>query len=238
VPVVRAVPDLSDAEIAIACASHLARPEQLEAVRSILARAGASEEDLECGAEPTKIEHNCSGKHAAFIALCQAEGWPLEGYRLSEHPCQHAMLDEISVAAMLDPDGIPIGVDGCGVVTFALPLARMALAFSRLAAAEGAKRVVEAMRAHPDLIRGPGAVDTELMRGQPGWIAKGGAEGLLCAASADGLGIALKIEDGSARAVASAAAALLRRLALDPGDLGVAPLRNSRDEIVGELRAV
>jgi L-asparaginase II len=238
VPVVRARPDLDDVEIAIACASHLARPEQLDAVRSLLAKAGATEDDLECGPEPTRIEHNCSGKHAGLIALCRAEGWPVEGYRLPEHPCQHAMRDEISVAAMVDPDGIGMAVDGCGVVTFALPLARMAHAFSRLVQSEGATRIVDAMRAHPELIRGRGAADTDLMLTQPGWIAKGGAEGLLCAASPDGLGLALKIEDGAARAVRSATAAFLRRLAVDAGDIGVVPVTNSRDEIVGEFRAV
>ena len=238
-PVVRARPDLDEQEIAIVCASHLARPEQLDAVRSVLAKAGATEEDLECGPEPTRIEHNCSGKHAGFIALCKAEGWPVEGYRLPEHPCQRMLLDEISVAAMVDPDGIPTGVDGCGVVTFALPLARMALAFSRLASAEGAAAtVVAAMRAHPDLVRGPGAPDTELMRSQPGWIAKGGAEGLLCAASADGLGIAVKVEDGAGRAVPSGLAAFLGRLGLETGNLGVVEVENSRGEPVGEHRAV
>jgi L-asparaginase II len=243
VPVVRARPDLDDAEIAIACASHLARPEQLDAVRSLLAKADATEDDLECGtatadAGPTRIEHNCSGKHAGFIALCKAENWPVEGYRRPEHPCQHAVLDEISVAAMVDPDGIPTAVDGCGVVTFALPLARMALAFSRLVSAEGAARVVEAMRAHPDLIRGPGAADTELMRSVPGWIAKGGAEGVLCASSSEGLGVALKVEDGSVRAVRSGLAAFLQRVGLETGQLGVVSVTNSRGEVVGELRAV
>jgi len=238
-PVVRARPDLEGPEIAIACASHLARPEQLDAVRSLLARADATEDDLECGPEPTKLEHNCSGKHAGFVALCKAEGWPVEGYRLPEHPCQRMLLDEISVAAMVDPDGIPTGVDGCGVVTFALPLARMALSFARLASAEGAAAtVVNAMRAHPELIRGPGAPDTELMRSQPGWIAKAGAEGLVCAASPDGLGVAVKVEDGSARAVRSGLAAILRRLGLEPGSLGVVTVENSRGEPVGELRAV
>lgn len=238
-PVVRARPDLEGPEIAIACASHLARPEQLDAVRSLLAKADATEDDLECGPEPTKLEHNCSGKHAGFIALCKAEGWPVEGYRLPEHPCQRMLLDEISVAAMVDPDGIPTGVDGCGVVTFALPLARMALSFARLASAEGAAAtVVDAMRAYPELIRGPGAPDTELMRSQPGWIAKAGAEGLVCAASPDGLGVTVKVEDGSARAVRSGLAAFLRRLGLEPGNLGVVTVENSRGEPVGELRAV
>jgi len=242
-PVVRARPDLEEMEIAIACASHLARPDQLDAVRSLLAKADATEDDLECGTAgsdsgPTKLEHNCSGKHAALIALCRAEGWPVVGYRLPEHPCQQAVRDEISVAAMVDPDGIPTAVDGCGIVTFALPLARMAHSFSRLVEVEGAKRIVDAMRAHPDLIRGPGAADTELMRTQPGWIAKGGAEGLLCAASPAGLGIAVKIEDGSGRAMHSGLAAFLRRLGLETGDLGVVPVENSRGEVVGEFRAV
>jgi L-asparaginase II len=238
VPVVRACPELDDVEIAIACASHLARPDQLDAVRSLLARAGATEDDLECGPDPTRIEHNCSGKHAGFIALCKAEGWPVSGYRLAEHACQHAMRDEISVAAMVDPDGIATAIDGCGVVTFALPLARMAHAFSRLVLSDGGTRIAQAMRAHPELIRGPGAADTELMRTLPGWIAKGGAEGILCAASPDGVGVALKIEDGAGRAVRSAAAAFLGRLAHDTRDLGVVPLTNSRGEVVGELRAV
>jgi L-asparaginase II len=238
VPVVRARPDLDDVEVAIACASHLARPEQLDAVRSLLAKAGAREDDLECGPEPTRIEHNCSGKHAGFIALCKAEDWPVEGYRRMNHPCQHAIRDEISVAAMVDPDGIATGVDGCGVVTFALPLARMAHAFSRLVQSEVGTRIAAAMRAYPELVRGHGAADTDLMLTQPGWIAKGGAEGVLCAASPDGLGVALKIEDGAGRAVRSAAAAFLRRLALDPGDLGVVPMTNSRGEVVGELRVV
>jgi L-asparaginase II len=242
-PVVRARPDLEEREIAIACASHLARPDQLDAVRSLLAKAQATEDDLECGAAsdagPTRIEHNCSGKHAGFIALCKAEGWPVEGYRLPDHPCQRMLLDEVSVAAMVDPDGIPTGVDGCGVVTFALPLARMALAFSRIASSEGAAATAAAaMRAHPDLIRGPGAPDTELMRALPGWIAKGGAEGVLCAASPDGLGIALKVEDGSGRALRSGLGAFLRRLGLEPGDLGVVRVENSRGEPVGEHRAV
>ena len=237
-PVVRARSDLDEVEIAIACASHLARPDQLDAVRSLLAKAEATEEDLECGPEPTRLEHNCSGKHAAFIALCKAEGWPVEGYRLPEHPCQQTVRDEISVAAMVDPDGMPTAVDGCGVVTFALPLARMAHAFSRLLRVEGAKPIVEAMRAHPDLIRGPGAPDTELMRTQPGWIAKAGAEGLVCAASEDGVGIAVKIEDGSGRAVRTALAAFLRRCGVETGTLGVVPVENSRGEVVGELRAL
>ena len=242
-PLLRARADLAETEIAIACASHLARPEQLAAVRSLLAKAPAGEDDLECGtrgadAGPTRIEHNCSGKHAGMLALCRARGWPTEDYRLLEHPCQQVMLDEVSAAAEVDPAEIPIGVDGCGIPTFALSLERMAHAFSRLADLESGEDAMAAMRAHPELIRGPLAADTMLMQTQPGWVAKGGAEGLLCGVSPDGLGVALKIEDGSQRAVRSALAAFLGRLGVESGELGEVPIENSRGELVGELRAV
>ncbi len=242
-PLLRARSDLEDVDVAIACASHLARPEQLEAVCRLLAKAPADEDDLECGtrgadAGPTRIENNCSGKHAGMLALCRARGWPLEGYRLLEHSCQQVMLEEVAAAAEVDPRGIPVGVDGCGIPTFALSLERMAHAFSRLAELDGGARARAAMRAHPELIRGPGAADTVLMQTQPGWVAKGGAEGLLCAVSADGIGVALKVEDGSQRALRSALAAFLARLGIETGELGTAPIESSRGEIVGELRAV
>jgi L-asparaginase II len=234
-PLVRARPDLDDAQIAIACASHLHRPDQLAPVRELLAEADATEEDLECGAEPTRIEHNCSGKHAAMLLLCRINGWPLEGYRLASHPCQHTMLAEVAAAAEVGAGSIPTGVDGCGVVTYALTLERMAHAFSRLELLEGGWRAAEAMRAHPQLIRGDGAADTELMRLGDGWVAKGGAEGLLCAAR-DGVGLALKAEDGAQRPLRSALAAFLEVLGYDAGELANVPLENSRGEVVGELR--
>ena len=236
-PLVRARPDLRDEEIAIACASHLARPEQIAAVRSLLAAAPADESDLETGPGPTPLEHNCSGKHAGFLALCRACGWPSEGYRLAGHPCQRAMLDEVAAAADVEAAAIPTAVDGCGVVTFALPLGRMAHAFSRLPELDGGERTLAAMRAHPDLIRGPLAADSVFMRELPGWTAKGGAEGLMCAAGPDGLGLALKVEDGETRAVAAALAEVVRRLGFPVvAALAQAPVSNSRGEVVGEIR--
>lgn len=235
-PIVRARPNLDDAEIAIASASHLARPEQLAAVRSLLAKAPAVEDELECGPEPTRIEHNCSGKHAAMLALCRVRGWQSAGYRLPEHPCQREMLAEVAAAAEVDPAEIPTGIDGCGVLAFGLTLERIAHAYSRLEGLEGGPHVVQAMRAHPDLIRGPGAADTELMKSLPGWVAKGGAEAVACAASPDGLGVALKVEDGGTRAVRSALAAFLGALGVDSAELAVVPVENSRGETVGEIR--
>lgn len=237
-PLVRARVDLDESEIAIACASHLARPDQLEAVQSLLAKAPASVDELECGPEPTPFEHNCSGKHAGLLGLCRAMGWPSEGYRLADHPCQQALLAEVAAAAEVDAGTIPIAVDGCGVSTFALPLERMAHSFSRLGKLDGGARVTQAMRAHPELIRGPLAADTMLMQTQPGWTAKGGAEGILCAVSPEGLGLALKVEDGAQRAIRSALAAFLARLGIDPGQLGAVPVESSRGEVVGEIRAV
>jgi L-asparaginase len=235
-PVVRARPDLTDEEIAIACASHLARPEQLAAVRSLLAKAPAGEDELECGPEPTPLEHNCSGKHAGMLALCRARGWPSRDYRLAGHPVQDACLAEIADAAQVEPGSVPTAVDGCGVVTFALSLERMALAFSRLPQREEGARVVGAMRAYPDHIRGPVAADSLLMRHASGWTAKGGAEGLLCAAGPEGLGVAVKVADGNTRAVRPALREFIARLGTDVPELAPVTLVNSRGEPVGGLR--
>lgn len=236
-PLARERDDVDDRELAIASASHLASDEQLEAARALLAKAEATEDDLECGPfEGSKLKHNCSGKHAGMLALCRANDWPIRGYTQPEHPCQQAMLAEVAGAAESSgAEEIGTAMDGCGVVTFAMPLKAMALAFSRLERIEGGSAVADAMRAHPELIRGPGAVDTELMRAQPGWIAKGGAEALLCAAGPDAFGVALKVEDGSARALRPALGAFLEQLGLEPGPFGPIELRNSRDDVVGSL---
>jgi L-asparaginase II len=173
-----------------------------------------------------------------MLALCVARGWPKQGYRLPEHPLQQACLAVVAGAAELEPGTIPTGTDGCGVVAFALTLERMARMFGRLPALEHGARVASAMRAYPELIRGPGAPDTELMRAHDGWAAKGGAEGLLCASGPSGLGLALKVEDGAQRAVGPALAAFGERLGYPLPDLAVAAVENSRGEGVGEVRAV
>jgi L-asparaginase II len=235
-PLARARPDLPDDELAIACSSHLGRRDQLDAVRRLLADAPANEDELECGPEPTPLQHNCSGKHAGFLALCRARGWSSAGYRFAHHPCQQLMLAEVAAAAEVDPVSIATEVDGCGVVTFALPLEQIAYAFGRFSQLDGGDQVAAAMRAHPDLICGPGSADTMLMRALPGWIAKWGAEGVFCARALDGVAVVLKVEDGAKRAVRPALAEILRRLGvdLDP-EFGVVPVTNSLGETVGEL---
>jgi L-asparaginase len=239
ITVARARADLDERDLAIASASHLADDAQLTAVKALLAKVPAREEELECGPAghpPTRLKHNCSGKHAGMLALCRAKGWRSEGYRLEGHRVQREVLAIHAEAAELPEDEIPTGVDGCGVLAFALTLERMAHAFSRLADLDGGDRVAAAMRVYPELIRGPQGSDTRLMKALPGWIAKGGAEGLLCA-SGNGLSVALKAEDGNSRALGPAAAAFLSRLRLDLGDLAVVPIENSRGERVGELSA-
>jgi L-asparaginase II len=235
-PLVRARPDLADREIAIACASHGHRPEQLDAVRTLLAAAPALETDLETGPDPTPIEHTCSGKHAGFLALSRARGYELHGYRFPSHPLQRELLLELAAAAEVEPDSIPVAVDGCGVPTFALPLDRCAYAFARLPRLDGGSRVVAAIGAHPEMLVGPVSADAAFVRAFPGWAAKGGAEGLFCAGSPDGLGIAVKVEDGAFRGIRPALSTFLEQLGFATGELGIVTVENSRGEPVGAVR--
>lgn len=235
-PLARERDDVTEVELAIACASHRAEPPQLEAARSLLEKAPATEADLELGPQdgrgPSLLSHNCSGKHAGFLAVCRARGWQTKGYRLASHPLQRLLFAEVAAAAEVPESEVLTAVDGCGVPTFALTLERMAYTFSRLAEWDGGDRVVAAMTAHPELIGYErGALDTDLMRLRPGWIAKGGAEGLICAATPEGAGIALKVEDGNMRALRPALASFLGL-----GDeFGTVPLVNTRGERVGEI---
>src|SRR5690242_2795344 len=118
-PLARAREDMEARDLAIASASHLADENQLAAVRALLAKAPAEVDELECGLEgvpPSPLNHNCSGKHAGMLALCRANGWPSEGYRLAGHAVQRAMLAVHADAAEVDGSELPTGVDGCGVL--------------------------------------------------------------------------------------------------------------------------
>lgn len=238
-PLARVRDDLDDRDLAIASASHRAMPEQIEAVRRLLAKAPATEDELELGPQdgrpPERIYNNCSGKHAGMLALCRAHGWDAGGYRLPGHPVQRACAEAHVEASQVVESELPTATDGCGVVTFALPLERMAHAFSRFESLPGGRRVADAMRAYPELVGGPDGADFDLMRAAPGWFAKGGAEGLLCAGGPGGVGIALKTEDGDARAHRPALAAFLGRLGVDLPAFADVPLLNTRAERVGEL---
>jgi L-asparaginase II len=229
----RDAPDLTAEELAIACASHEALPGQLAAVGALLRRAAASEADLECDPEKgSRIRHNCSGKHAGMLLRCRLNGWERRGYRLAGHPLQELIRTEVAAAAELPQEDIETGVDGCGVVAFAMPLWRMALMFSRLVQGKlpGSDSVREAMRSRPELIGGPDTDDTLVMKALRGAVVKRGAEGILCVGLPDGTGIGLKVEDGANRAVGVAAGALLGIPALERR-----PVQNSRGDEVGEV---
>jgi L-asparaginase II len=222
IPFVEGYADLDDDEVAIACASHHAEPAQLDAVRKVLVRAGAGVDDLENGLQECRPEgrlgHNCSGKHAGMLAACAAHGWPLHPYRDPLHPLQQRIAEVIG--------GGDTAVDGCGVPTFARTLSGAAELLTRMPL-----RIREAMQKRPELVGASSdATDTDLMRLRHGWVAKGGAEGLLCAAHADGRGLALKAEDGAYRAIRPALGFVL---GID--EFLETPVRNSRGEVVGAI---
>jgi L-asparaginase II len=220
IPFVDGYPDLDDDEIAIACASHRAEPAQLAAVRKVLARANATVDDLENGEQECrpegKLGHNCSGKHAGMLAACRANDWPLHPYRAPEHPLQQRIAELVGAR--------PTAVDGCGVPTFPANLHDAAGLLTGVP-----RRIRDAMSSRPELVGGSqDATDTDLMRLGSGWIAKGGAEGLFCAAHEGGRGIALKAEDGGYRAIRPALA-----LVLGIDEFRETPVYNSRQERVG-----
>jgi L-asparaginase II len=220
VPLLEGYDDLDDDELAIASSSHQAEPAQLAAVRKLLTRAGASADDLENGEQDGRpdgrLGHNCSGKHAGMLAACRAHGWPLHPYRLPDHPLQRRVAELVGPA--------DVAVDGCGVPTFAMPLSRMCEVFLRTP-----ERIRAAMAARPELVGGEGADDTALMQARPGWFAKRGAEGLLCASDGD-VAWTLKVEDGATRALRPALGQLF-----DLDELREVPVRNSRGEVVGSI---
>jgi L-asparaginase II len=220
VPLAEGYEDLGDDELAIACASHQAEPAQLDAVRALLARAGASVSDLENGTQEGrpagKLGHNCSGKHAGMLAACVAHGWPLHPYRDPSHPLQRRVAELVGEAET--------AVDGCGVPTFGMPLSRMCDVFLRTPS-----RIRAAMAARPELVGGEGADDTDLMRARPGWFAKRGAEGLMCVSDGEAAWT-LKVEDGSSRALRPALGLVF---GIEP--FREVPVRNSLGEVVGSI---
>jgi L-asparaginase II len=254
--------DFSPAEVAVMCASHNAEPVQVETVRSLLRRAGVPESALLCPAmrpwdeataavapDRLPVNSDCSGKHGGMLSACRAQGWPLEPYRDPEHPLQQAVL-----TAVLQASGLPsvhVGVDGCGVPVHGMPLGAMARIYARLTGSNDwgdlqphVHAAVAAMTAEPYMVAGRNRVDTAVMQVAPGLIVKGGAEGLMCAGSLErGIGVAVKVRDGSPRASGPALIRALAELALlDKRQLAAVaafarPAVLGGGEPVGELEA-
>lgn len=203
--------NLTDEEVAICCASHPGQPRHTALVASVLALSGFLPDNLVCGGvgyPPSPLRHGCSGNHAAILLTAHLLGAPLEGYDRLDHPAQQKVL---SVLRELSGETNPaVAIDGCGIPTFGLTLQGMAQAFASLTL-EGApwQRIPRVMGAYPELIGSSDWIDVRLMQVTRGRvIAKTGAEGLLCIGTV-GCGFAVKIMDGSTRALGAAVIELL-----------------------------
>ncbi|MFF3864453.1 asparaginase [Micromonospora sp. NPDC001898] len=222
---------LSDpADVALVSASHAGEEFHVARVGALLAAAGLDESALGCppdlpmgelareavlraGGGPTRARMNCSGKHTGMVLTCLAAGWPREGYWRPEHPLQQRLRE--TVEEFTGERAAAVGVDGCGAPVLAVSLTGLARAFLRLVTAEpgsAARTVADAMRAYPEVVGGTWAEDSRLMRGLPGALVKIGAEGVIAAALPGVGAVAVKIDDGAARARMPVLVSALRRL--------------------------
>lgn len=260
---------LSDADLALACASHGGEPMHTERVAAWLARIGLSHAALECGSHapyhaptwedmvrrgeaPTAVHNNCSGKHTGFLTTAVHKGEPTAGYVGYHHPVQQRILGVIEQMTGQDLSRAPWGVDGCSIPTVGLPLEALAYGMARLVEtrdlpahrAAAAARITRAWAAHPEMIGGTGTFDTRFMQALGGRVlVKSGAEGLCCAVVPEaGIGVAVKIDDGTGRAVGPAMAAVLRKIGIIPESeaewellrpLAEPPILNRREIAVG-----
>lgn len=256
-------------EIAVFCGSHSGEPRHAETVLAALQKIGCRKEDLQCGVHVplyyealgrkplreevfTPLHNNCSGKHAAMLALCRLLEAPIDSYLAIDHPVQCAIRAAIARFTGLAESQLRAGVDGCGAPTYAFPLRRLAGAFAALATGDGAgpcggaaQHIYAAMATHPEMSSGLRRLDLALSTAGGGaWIAKTGAEGVeAVAVRTQGWGIAVKIADGSARARNLATVELMRQLGLLGKIEGTAleeiaapPIDNWQGRTVGGLR--
>ncbi|WP_136608977.1 asparaginase [Paenibacillus dokdonensis] len=214
---------LSEKEIAIMTASHLAQPDHVEVLESIMQKTGLSEMELICApsfplneeskedvlrhnGSKRRLYHNCSGKHLGVLAYCKMKGYPLEGYAEPEHPVQQEIIEIMSMMCGIETQQIRLGTDGCGFPVFALPLSAMAAAYAKLACPdlivdkptrEAVKTITQAMNRYPEMVGGSGRVDSLILQ-DPNIVAKGGFKGVYCfGLKKERLGIAFKVLDGS-----------------------------------------
>ena len=250
----------TDEELALICASHYGTDHHVSVAASMQHKVGASENDLLCGIhapldrntrkamaeraeKPTANRHQCSGKHSGMLANCALRDYPFEDYILPNHPLQRIILRVNAQMWDMPENEVQIGIDGCSVPVFAVPLRNAALGFARLADAKdlppkraaACQRIFSAMSAFPKMVAGDGIFDTEVMRvGKGRWISKVGSEGYqmlsipagCSSASERGIGVVLKILDGDRRGSITDLVALevLRQLGvLQEADLEALP---------------
>jgi len=229
---------LSEEETALACASHSGERTHVSAVTDWLSRMDLGEGDLECGAhlpydepyahkmiaageKPTRLNNNCSGKHAGFLTTAKHLGEPTEGYLDPDHPVQRRLHDILVDFGGEDLVGTGRGIDGCGIPVYGMTLGALARAAQRMAAplcvsevrGRAIQRILKAGMTYPYMVAGRARFDTDAMSALNGMVAtKAGAEGVHVAiAPSKGLGIALKVEDGAKRAADVAMGCLLDR---------------------------
>ena len=271
--------NLTEEELAIICASHTGTDKHVAVLQHIHQKVGIQESDLQCGVhwpsdkttaqemrqrgeQPTPYRHNCSGKHSGMLAQAKLRGLPLETYLDPEHPVQQAIRQTMAEMSNLSPEELTIGIDGCSAPVFALPLHNFALAVARLCdpaeltpeRQEACRKITHAMMSFPEMVAGPGRLDTILMQAMAGKVvAKGGAEGyqmvgLLPGAlqpGSPGIGIAIKLSDGdlSRRATHALVTAILSAFGFQQElsaetlqEVTDPTLRNWRGLVVGERR--
>ncbi|WNR46560.1 asparaginase [Paenibacillus roseipurpureus] len=232
---------LTEAEIALCCASHNGEADHVSAAHSILGKLGYHSMHLQCGAHepyhaqtaqamrdrgeaPSTLHNNCSGKHSGMLALSAHLGASPEHYMSPEHPVQQLMLDAVSAMSGVPKEQMELGIDGCGVPVFGMTIDRLALAFARLGQpdelsserANACQRIVNAVRKYPEYLAGNDRFDTQLIHVTQGRIiGKMGAEGIFALSVPDqALGFVLKVEDGNLRALYPAVIEALKQLAL------------------------
>ena len=211
--------DVGERGIAISCASHAGTNLHAREAFKLLWKAELDPSQLQCPIPPngdSPLQYNCSGKHAAFLATSRKMAWPLDDYLQGDHPVQVEVNRRVAELLGLPADELVAARDDCGAPTLRLQLAQMALLYAHLGASRHAEleQISRAMLAHPDLVAGEGRFDTELMRRSHGQVlSKGGAEGIQCLSRiGEGLGVDIKVEDGSRRAKQAVALYLLREL--------------------------
>ncbi len=230
--------DLDGEELAIAAGSHTGEDAHVEVVRRILARAGLDESALGCpvdwpedeatrerlirdGETRSRVRMNCSGKHAAMLLACVSAGWDIASYLDPAHPLQQLVRRTLEAVAGTTVEAT--AVDGCGAPLFSTTVEGLARSFRALvtaSAGSNARRVADAMRAHPFYVGGNAHANSDAMTRVPGLLAKGGAEGVIGMATSTGEAVSMKVVDGSPRATTLVALEVLGALGVDVSGAG------------------